>query len=144
MKLKSNKSDSIEERIKRSKADFLKALKKSLGVVSPACKKSNIDRSTYYEWIEKDPEFKKKVEEINEEAKDFAETANYINIQARKERSVINYLSTKCRDRGYGPSIEIEALPQINVSVVDKETKDNLDNLGEIIKEKKKRAEGKK
>ena len=46
------------------KETLLKALEKSLGVVTIACKKADIPRSTYYKWLKDDEEFRKQVKEI--------------------------------------------------------------------------------
>ena len=45
---------------------MLKALDKSLGVVTTACKMAGVGRTTFYEWLDKDLEFKKAVEEFKE------------------------------------------------------------------------------
>ena len=39
------------------KESLLKALEQSLGVVTVACKKADIPRSTYYKWLNEDPKF---------------------------------------------------------------------------------------
>ena len=55
------------------KETLLKALEKSLGVVTIACKKADIPRSTYYKWLKDDDEFRQQVQEIENVALDFAE-----------------------------------------------------------------------
>ncbi len=56
-----------------NKKGMLKCLRKSLGRVTEASNKANIARSTHYKWMNEDPEYKKEVEIINEEAIDYAE-----------------------------------------------------------------------
>ena len=52
------------------KETLLKALEKSLGVVTIACKKADIPRSTYYKWLKDDEEFRQQVQEIENVALD--------------------------------------------------------------------------
>ena len=39
------------------KESILKALEQSLGIVTVACKKANIPRSTFYKWLNEDEDF---------------------------------------------------------------------------------------
>ncbi|MFA5080289.1 MAG: hypothetical protein WC472_01550 [Candidatus Paceibacterota bacterium] len=70
---KSDKSDTIKERIKKEQKDFIEAYKKAWTITS-ACLKVNINRDTYYEWVEKYPDFKKRIDDVNFSQCDFAET----------------------------------------------------------------------
>ena len=56
------------------KESLLKALEKSLGVVTEACKQSDTPRSTYYKWLKEDEVFKDQVRDIENIALDFGET----------------------------------------------------------------------
>ena len=56
------------------KESLLKALEQSLGVVTVACKKADIPRSTYYKWLKEDNVFANAVNEIENVALDFAES----------------------------------------------------------------------
>ena len=56
------------------KESLLKALEQSLGVVTVACKKAGIPRSTFYKWMKEDEGFAKEVKEI-----DNLQKVNYIN-----------------------------------------------------------------
>ena len=56
------------------KESILKALEQSLGIVTVACKKANIPRSTFYKWLNEDVEFARKVKDIENIALDFAES----------------------------------------------------------------------
>lgn len=42
------------------KEAILKALENSLGVVTTACKQTDIPRSTFYKWLKEDEEFAKR------------------------------------------------------------------------------------
>ena len=83
------------------KQAVLQALEKTLGIVTRACKIAEVGRTTYYEWLQKDKEFAQKVEDINNIQLDFAETKLFENINANKETSIIFYLKTKGKQRGY-------------------------------------------
>ena len=79
----------------------LKSLEKHLGNVSEACKENNIGRCTFYEWKKTNKEFDKKVNEICEAQIDLVESQLIENIKIGKEASIIFYLKTKGKTRGY-------------------------------------------
>jgi len=90
------------------KESMLKALEKSLGIVTVACKKANIPRSTYYKWMREDKEFEAEVKDIENIALDFAES--HLHKQIRDYNSTaatIFYLKTKGKNRGYVERQEI-------------------------------------
>ena len=78
------------------------ALSKYDGNISAACKEVGINRSTYYDWIEKDPDFVQRVQEVEESVIDAVEQKLQELIQ--KENNVtatIFFLKTKGKKRGY-------------------------------------------
>tara|TARA_R100000655_G_scaffold103039_1_gene149219 strand:+ start:1548 stop:1901 length:354 start_codon:yes stop_codon:yes gene_type:complete len=83
------------------KESMLKALEKSLGVVTVACKQSNTPRSTYYKWLKEDEEFAKEVKEIENIALDFAESQLHSQMRDGNTSATIFYLKTKGKKRGY-------------------------------------------
>lgn len=90
------------------KANLLKALEKSLGVVTSACRNCECSRETFYKYVREDPEFKKAVDDIENIAIDFVETQLHVNISKGKEASAIFYLKTKGKKRGYFEMIQTE------------------------------------
>jgi hypothetical protein len=80
---------------------IIQALEKSLGVVTTACKQVGIGRTTFYEWLNNDPEFAKQVEEIQNVALDFAESQLHKQIGDGSTSATIFYLKTKGKKRGY-------------------------------------------
>lgn len=80
---------------------MLKALEVSLGVVTSACKKADVARSTHYQWMQEDEEYKKEVESVQDMALDFAETQLFSNIQEGNTIAIIFYLKTKGKKRGF-------------------------------------------
>jgi hypothetical protein len=97
----SNKTDTL-------KTKLLEALKQSLGIVTQACESVGIHRSTYYDWLEKDADFKKEVDAIQEIAIDFVEGKLFENIESNDVTSIIFYLKTKAKGRGYIEKQEID------------------------------------
>ena len=80
---------------------LLQALEISLGIVSTACNRSGISRSSFYKWYKEDEEFRKKVDEIDNVKLDYVETKLFKNIENEKEKSIIFYLQHKGHKRGY-------------------------------------------
>lgn len=85
----------------RLKNALLNAYDKSMGNVSSACRTVNVSRETFYRFKREDPVFSERVTEIDESNLDFAETILLKNIREGKEASLIFFLKTKGRDRGY-------------------------------------------
>jgi hypothetical protein len=90
------------------KKALLDALEKSLGVVTTACKTSNVGRTTYYDWLKTDDDFKQQVESIQDIALDFAESQLHKQIGDGSTAATIFYLKTKGKNRGYVERQEIE------------------------------------
>ena len=89
------------------KESLLKSLEQSLGVVTVACKKADIPRSTYYKWLNDDEVFAKNVKEIENVALDFAESQLHKQISDNSTAATIFYLKTKGKRRGYVERQEI-------------------------------------
>ena len=83
------------------KETLLQALESSLGIVSTACNRTGISRSSFYKWYKEDEEFRKKVDEIDNVKLDFVESKLFKNIENEKEKSIIFYLQHKGHKRGY-------------------------------------------
>ena len=89
------------------KESLLKSLEQSLGVVTVACKKADIPRSTYYKWLKEDEAFAIEVRDIENVALDFAESQLHKQIAADSTAATIFYLKTKGKKRGYVERQEI-------------------------------------
>ena len=92
------------------KKAMIAALEKSLGIVTTACKKVGIGRTTFYDWLKEDKEFAKEVNEIQDIALDFAETQLHSQIGGGSTAATIFYLKTKGKKRGYVERQEITGL----------------------------------
>ena len=89
------------------KKAMLEALEKSLGVITQACKMVGVHRSTHYEWLKTDEEYKAAVEELSEVAIDFAESHLHKLIKDGNPAATIFFLKTKGKGRGYVERQEI-------------------------------------
>lgn len=91
------------------KKAFIEAYQKSFGNVLVSCKAIGIARQTYYNWIEKDPEFKKDIEAVepHERFLDFLEGKLVEKINKGDTTSIIFALKTRGKKRGYVERQEI-------------------------------------
>jgi hypothetical protein len=113
-----------------NKKRMIEALRKSLGVVKTACEVVDISRQTHYRWLEEDPEYKQCVDDIGEEAIDFAESKLFEKIEGitvsngtddegkpkvytvpPSDTAIIFYLKTKGKKRGYVERTEFAGVP---------------------------------
>lgn len=83
------------------KKAMIEALEKSLGVVTTACKKVGIDRTTHYRWMREDEQYKTDVEATKDITLDFAESQLHKQIQDGNTTATIFYLKTQGKKRGY-------------------------------------------
>jgi len=90
------------------KESMLKSLESSLGVVTIACKKTDIPRSTFYKWLREDEEFAKQVKDIENIALDFVESKLHNQIEKNNTAATIFYLKTKGKKRGYIEKSELD------------------------------------
>lgn len=94
----------------KKKEIFLQALEKSLGILAPAMQQANIGcRQTIIEWKEKDPEFKKRFDEVECKTGDFVENALLKKIKDGDTTAIIFYCKTKLKKRGYVEKLDINA-----------------------------------
>lgn len=128
---KTTKSDTTKKaeqlRTQKLKEATLEALEKSLGVVTTACKKVNVARSTFYKWLTEDKEFEAAVNDMDNIALDFAESSLHRQIQSGIPSSTIFYLKTRGKKRGYIERTEVtgadgESLAQITSIKINKPT----------------------
>ncbi len=98
----------VNDRIRQTKEKLLVALQKTMGIVAPACEEVGIHRSTFYDYYNNDLEFKDNVDAVVETTIDFAESKLLENIDSNDVQSIIFYLKTKGKKRGYVEKSEIE------------------------------------
>ena len=97
----------VNLKIKKTKELLLKALEKSLGIVTPACSEVGISRNQFYIYYKTDEVFRKAVDDINEVTLDFAENQLLKKIKEGSERSILFYMKYRGKNRGYNDTLEI-------------------------------------
>lgn len=102
---------------------MLDALVKSLGIVSTAAKKADINRETHRLWCLNDPEYAKRVAEIQEERLDFLESMAHKRVVEGSDTMIIFMLKTQGKGRGY---IEKQELKVTNT--YENKTDEDIEN----------------
>jgi hypothetical protein len=100
----------MSNRVEHNKKALIEAMEGSLGVVTTACKKVGVSRTTFYEYYNTDEVFKKAIDELEAVALDFAESQLHSQIKNGSTAATIFYLKTKGKKRGYVERQEIEAV----------------------------------
>lgn len=114
------------------KRAFLEALKKSLGVITPAMKVAGIaSYQTIRTWREKDPKFASAFDEAKFVADDFVEHKLFEQIMAGDTTAIIFYCKTKMKHRGFSERIEITGKDGKNMfgGKSDKEIEKTIEDL---------------
>lgn len=86
---------------KKNKDAMIAALESTLGVVTPACRKTGVSPATHYKWMNNDEEYKAAVLATKDIALDFAESQLHQQIKSGNPTSTIFYLKTQGKHRGY-------------------------------------------
>ena len=95
------------DKVDTPKERMLKALEKSLGVVSTACLKAKISRQCHYGWLAEDEAYKAAVIDIKNIGLDFVESKMFNQIKFGDTSLIKFYLSTQGKNRGYVERQEI-------------------------------------
>jgi len=90
------------------KEAMIKALEKTLGIVTSACTLAKVSRSQHYHWLKQDPEYKQRVTDLENIALDFAESHLHGLIKEGSAAATIFFLKTKGKRRGYVETTSIE------------------------------------
>jgi hypothetical protein len=99
------------------KKAMLEALRKSLGIVSTACKSVGVERPSHYRWMKEDPNYASAVAELDNVVLDFAESSLHKLIKEGDTTATIFFLKTKGKKRGYIERTEADQpkVPIINI-----------------------------
>lgn len=112
------------------KKEVLESLEQHHGIVTTACASIGCPRSTYYNWLASDEEFKTAVDEIQETAIDFVESKlmekiNGVTCAGKEETiydqppsdtAIIFFLKTRGKKRGYIEKTELNVSGSLNLS----------------------------
>ncbi len=93
---------------------FIDAFERAACNITLASKNTNIDRTTYYGWMEKDPKFKAAIEVHEAAMVDIAESQLFKNLRAGKETSLFFYLCNKGKGRGW------QSINKIETNIINK------------------------
>lgn len=96
------------ETLSKSQKAFLTVLASNLGNVSDAARQTGLGRRIHYKWLEASDEYKGFYDEINDIAIDFVEGKLQGNINNGDVVSILFYLKTKGKKRGYVEKQEME------------------------------------
>jgi hypothetical protein len=107
------------------KKAILSALEESCGVISTACKSIGMPRSTFYNWVKADDEFKAAVEELQEYTLDVVESELHKQIKKGDTTAIIFYLKTKGKKRGYIEKQEVDLRTPEGITVTYKQQEGN-------------------
>ena len=113
------KSTQNTQKTDKKKKNFIEALRNNLGHISNACESANISRKTYYNWIDKDKDFKEDVDHVQDSLLDLAESKLLENIENNENTAIIFYLKTKGKKRGYIEKQEVEVVKPISEVLFD-------------------------
>jgi hypothetical protein len=94
--------------LKGKKKAMIEALVVSMGNITASAKRVGIHRLTHYDWLNKDPEYKKEYESIDDMECDFYRNALHKLVQEGNVTAVIFGLKTKGKHRGYIEKQEIQ------------------------------------
>ena len=110
-------------RTEQTKRALLEAMEQSLGVVTTACRKVGIGRTTYYEYMKTDPAFAAAIDELQNVAIDFAESQLHKQIADGNATATIFFLKTKGKARGYVERQEVHNIGDklFTINVVEPE-----------------------
>jgi len=88
---------------------FLEKLKENKGNVSKTCEQTNLSRASHYKWCNENPTYKEAAEEIIEYCIDYVESKLNECIDNLDVASIIFFLKTRGKKRGYVEKTEMEA-----------------------------------
>jgi len=105
---------------KPSNDSIIKVFHKTLGILQESADKLGIERTTLWRWMQNNPELKEALIQAKEKAIDFAESKLFKNIEEGKEASLIFFLKTQAKHRGYSetPLINFNIEPQMITKII--------------------------
>ena len=126
MEKKTNKTQTRtrkeQERTTEGKKRVLEALDKSLGIVTTACANAGVSQTQFYEWRRSDANFAEAVKAIDNKQLDFVEGKLLQNIKDNDTQSILFYLRTKGKSRGYTERTELQVeVPQFSDNRTEEE-----------------------
>ena len=97
--------------------DAIIAIKEANGFITHAASKLGTSRTTLHAMINQHAKLREAVEDAREAMKDFAENKLFSNIKEGKETSLIFYLKTQAKDRGYVERQEVAGVDGSDITI---------------------------
>lgn len=123
----------VQERKEKNKKIFIENFEKYLGNINKASKMTGISRQLFYVWKKDDEEFAQQCENIQESIIDDVESKLLGKINSGDVTSIIFYLKTKGRNRGYIEHIKNENINH-NYDMIMK-PEDFIENVKKVEEE---------
>lgn len=105
-------------KLKGKKLQAASAYQKSGCNISEACRVADIERQTFYNWLNADPDFKSAIEEAKEKLLDFAESKLVEQIQTGITPALIFFLKTQGKQRGYTEKVQTELSGSVKIEPI--------------------------
>lgn len=86
--------------------------------ITNACKKANISRTTFYDWVNKSDVFAKKVKDAEEAVVDYGISAFIKKIREGDTQCILHLMKTKGRDRDFKERQEVEHFGDLPVNEI--------------------------
>ena len=96
----------MKKELTKLQKNFLKMLDDQGYNISAACRATNVGRKTYYDWLKKEA-FAEEVYNQKEELIDYVESKLISNIKDGERASIMFFLKTQAKHRGYIEKQEI-------------------------------------
>jgi len=100
------------------KKAMIEALGKMLGIVKTACETVGIARSTHYEWLENDPQYKAEVNNLLELKRDFVESKLLKLVDNGDTAATIFAAKSLLKSRGYVERQEITGADASPINII--------------------------
>ena len=107
---------------------FIKALERTMGIISQACEASGLSRNQVYMWM-KDEEFQKRMREVSERTLDFVESMMIKQIKGGNTFLTWKFLSTKGRHRGYTESAQLDIQSDQKIFIIQDDAAKNAERI---------------
>jgi hypothetical protein len=104
---------------------FLKILLECKGIATNACKKAKMAYTTHMTWQKNVVGYKERVTEIQEQVIDFVESKLFENIADNETQSILFFLKTRGKTRGYHADQQ-QIVADIVINVVPPKFDDNI------------------
>lgn len=132
-----------DKTIEINKQLLIEGLLLNRSIIKRACDYAGVDRKTFYNYYNSDPEFAKSCDETEENAIDEVEGKLHDAIDQGSEQLIKYYLSTKGKKRGYGNSIDIDANVKTDSIQILPMTSKSLSAMNDIFDDMTNQRQGK-